>query len=144
MLMVPWTRKPFQGRPSCFPHVHCMIYWSFSQQHAGSFHMSFNSCQIEGSWRAPAHAESFLTWGHYEQKHHSLPAGWTILVLRICLSLGSRQAVVWRVWAEQDLEFWKPGLAHGAERWQCINCTEEASLIITTNTRLRTGILRCK
>lgn len=46
-----------------------MIYWFFSQQHVGSFRMmSFNSCQIEGSWGTPEQEESFLTWGHCKQE----------------------------------------------------------------------------
>lgn len=84
-------------------------------------------------------------WGHYKQRHHSLPSSLTILVLiGICLILGFGQAGVLLLWAGQDLVFWNSGLAYSAERWQCINWAEEAWLVIITIITLSIRTFSCK
>ena len=130
-------QEAFPGKALLSPHVHSMIYWSFSQQCAGSFLVVLNSHQMEGSCRAPEHMT------HYKGKHRVLPSSLTIQVLiDLCLILGSRQAGVWYAWAGQDLVFWKSGIARGVERWQRINWAEEARL--TTVITITTPSIICK
>lgn len=95
-------QETFPGKISLFPHVHSMIYWSFSQQCTGSFLVVvFNSSPVEGRWKAPKHewplhrATPTITL----QLDNRRPSGYLSnpwFQISRCLA----------VWAGQDLVFW--------------------------------------